>query len=102
MSTPAATKITFRHYAVVAVFAFCMAVAQFSALQHSIHHPFHEHTHLCDSFLGFDHSSASLTHYISLYVPFIHHTLSHESKPQTAFHRESGSFRIRGPPSPLV
>ena len=70
MNTAATPNKTFKHYAVLAVFVVSMVAAQFAALQHSIHHPFHEHTHLCDSFIGFDHNSNSLTHSNSLLVAF--------------------------------
>jgi len=89
------------HLIIVALFAASMLVAQFSALQHSIHHPFHEHTHLCDSFLDFDHSSNSLTHSISLLLSFEKISTPYVAETQAAFNTESSTFRIRGPPSLL-
>jgi len=93
---------TLKQYAVLAVFAVCMVAAQFSALQHSINHPFHQHTHLCDSFLDFDHNSNSLTHHISLLVSFANISTPYAAETQAAFHTESSTFRIRGPPSLAV
>jgi len=96
------TKKTFRHYAVLALFSACMLAAQFSALQHNIHHPFHAHTHLCDSFVGFDHNSDSLTHHFALFVAFDNTRLTHAIKIQASLYRETNAFRIRGPPSLLI
>ena len=90
------------HRVIVALFAVAMMAAQFSTLQHSIHHPFHEHTHLCDSFLDFDHSSNSLTHSISLLLSFEKISTPYAAETQAAFNTESSTFRIRGPPSLLV
>jgi hypothetical protein len=94
---------TFRHSAIVAMFAMCMVAAQFSALQHSINHPFHAHTHLCDSFVSFQHCSSSLTHHIPpLLVAQEKISSSYAAETQAAFHGLSSTFRIRGPPVSLV
>ena len=102
------TSKTFRKQAVApvvvaTVFALCLVVAQFSTLQHGIDHPFHAHTHLCDSFLSFEHCSNSLTHYLPpLLVAPEKISSSYAAETQAAFHGLSSTFRIRGPPSLLA
>lgn len=87
---------------VVGWLAACMMAAQLSTQQHSINHPFHKHTPLCDSFLDFDHGNHSLTHNVSLLLSFAIVATSYAADTQAAFHSDTGTFRIRGPPSLLV
>jgi len=98
VNTGSVSRKTLRHCAILAVFAVCMVGAQFSALQHSIHHPFHTHTHLCDSFASFEHSSSSLLHHIPLPLALEKISSAYAAATHAAIHELSSTFRIRGPP----
>ena len=87
---------------VVTVFVVGFLVAQLATTQHDIDHHFHKHTDLCDSFIDFGHHSTTLITTVVPVIAFETHFVDYTSEPQHAFHRETGTFRIRGPPSLLV
>jgi len=95
-----------KHYlaqtALVAWFAASLLIAQLSTIDHDAHHPFHKHTHLCDSFAQFGHGKTPLTQANTLAVAveissaYIHLVVLSPS------YYQSNVIRIRGPPSLLV
>ena len=98
MNTAALSNKSLKHCTLLAVFVVCMVAAQLSAVQHSLQHPFHQHTQLCDSFIDFDHASTSITHSISLLIALERISIFYLAEIKAAFSSESATSRIRAPP----
>lgn len=86
----------------VMLFAAGLLIAQLAAIDHDAHHPFHKHTHLCDSFAQFGHSKTSLTQANTLAVAVEISSVYIQLVVLSPRYNKSNVIRIRGPPSLLV
>ncbi len=88
--------------AVAALFAASLLIAQLATIDHDAHHPFHKHTHLCDSFSQFSHSKTPLTQANTLAVAVEISSVYIQLVVLSLSYNQSNVIRIRGPPSLFV